>query len=160
VSRQAMAAFLERGVGRAAYDEGSFNTLTHDTYLSLATVTIDAGAAGSGGGFVVLNASTTADELDAYCAPCPIDTFIKDSSGPQSQVMSAYITTFGDPPQSTSNTWVVPIGADQTKTFTLRVQASFIPANAPNPAFEFKGSLSAVYVPLGPDGGNDLVYGP
>ena len=165
VSRQAVAAFLTRANGRVGFvpevetvignDVDGFGTVQEAALIG--TVTIDAGATGDGNGFVLLNGTVTAYTDNTDACPCEVTTILDDADGQEFLNFSYFdlagqATETGYSNGSDSLQWVVPVGADSTRTFDLYVVVD----DGDVAAIEVMGELTGVYVPFGPDGGNDL----
>jgi hypothetical protein len=154
VNRQQMAAFINRSGGRAGFCQENGQAALSNTPVLLCEIEMTAGATQNGGGFVVLNASVAAQKSGAADDPAAeFGALITDGTdfSPFAQSMldhdnSAAGPVFGH----VSNTWVAPIAADETLTFEIRV---VFHGTGP---IDFATHMSAVYVPFGPDGGNDL----
>jgi S-layer family protein len=80
VTREQMATFLHRGLGRAAMS----NTVIDDTifvadqWVTVAAVTIEVGSVG-GNQFVEVNGATTVSGVLADCAQCPVNARLRDA---------------------------------------------------------------------------------
>lgn len=114
------------------------------------------GAAGSGGaGFVLLDFSVTATATGSNC-PCFIDARVRDAStGATSQPAAGNISgatdLFGAGSGGISGSTVMPIGANEQKTFQLQAEIADV-----TPAATFSGEITALYVPFGSQGGPSL----
>lgn len=135
VTREAMAAFMHRGFGRAARAH-VFGTAT-TTEGTVATVTI----AAPGNGFVVVNATA-----DLACT-CRVIMRLRDPVSSQASWYNGSVAS-GSDTGTTTNTFVFPVTAG-TRSFDVR-------------AFTDTGSASmwvdatAMYSPFGSGGGNVL----
>jgi hypothetical protein len=147
VSRQTMAAFLVRGLGRAAHQSGAV-TATGTTDRTIATVTLEHAASG----YVVLNGATSA-AIDAdHLCPCLVETRLASgaSRSPASQdELGNEEHPGGEVVAATANTWVVPVHGAGTSTFSLLGRR--VNATSGSPVTTFDGSLTAQFVPF--DGG-------
>jgi hypothetical protein len=161
VNRQQMAAFMNRGSGRVAFGEsgGFVNATTNNVPVDIASVTVTAGATGAAatGGFVLVTGSVNAESLDFGDCPCSIFADVEAdnpvvSSGGQHEQLGNVPGPGSVVKAGFGVTAVFEIGPDETRTFTLRGQHF----DADDPTVKFDGDLSAIYVPFGPDGGNDL----
>jgi hypothetical protein len=151
-----MAAFVHRGMGRVGLDVGNTVTATASgTYVSVGSRTITAGAVGtSAGGFVLVTGTADASKFNPTNCPCLIRLFISDGtilSQGRDTILPGVADESGNAYTALADTWVFPIAAGQTKTFTLR--AAFVDANVG--FVNFRGVLTALYVPFGPTGTNN-----
>lgn len=156
VSRQAMSAFLNRGLGRVGYGVQNVPVLTNydQPDQAVVDVTVRAGAEGTGGGFVLLSgtgiAALTADASTTRSVHLTIEDL---STG---QTSSPGVETVGPDSyeyRSLSTQWVVAIPAGATRTFRLVADGT-----GTTQQIRVTGSLSALYVPFGPDGNNTLAF--
>lgn len=156
VRRDAMAAFMERGFGRAAHDSGGIGGLANNSApTTLASVTIEAGATGTGGGFVVLIGSATFYTTDVADCPCEVFAFIAGPAGTSSygyDDLAGVAAGSGYSNASVSLNAVFPLAADTAGTYDLVVGLNDNDADA----VTVVGDLSAIYVPFGYDGGGIL----
>lgn len=162
VNRQQFAAWMNRGGGRVEWDSGTALNLTNNAPQTVASITIEAGAAdgSSGHGYVLLTATLDVLTTDADSCPCRVTSEIVRTNdavaGP-----TRFATIPGDMEDqfggaaTLASQWLVQIEAGQTRTFDLK--ARFIDADLPGATAG--GELSAVYVPFRGDGGNDAVSG-
>jgi hypothetical protein len=154
VNRQQMAAFINRSGGRAGSCQETQQATVSNSPINLCEIEITAGATQNGGGFVVLNASVSGSRSGAAPdSPPAITGLITDGSNfsPSGQTQLGDENSASGPIKGhVSATWVAPIAADETETFTVR--AVFF-GDGP---IDFDTHMTAVYVPFGPDGGNDL----
>ena len=160
VTRQAMAAFLERGLGRVALNSGDISLVANQTAV-VTGVAVDAGAAGAGNGFVLLQGTVSATiAIPAQC-PCRLNIAIRDQIANE---ILADIDFDVDNVASESATATAagtvqaaaPIAANATGRYSLRVD--LVDANVSEVLIT--GTLSAIYVPFGPDGDNTLLHCP
>jgi hypothetical protein len=162
VTRQAMAAFLERGLGRAGSERNSQVMGSANGVYSavVASVDVDAGAEGTGTrGLYVLMGTANAHTGTASSCPCQISLNL----GQDGQTFTA-VTTIFDVPVSSDETgrsyamgsihYAVPINGDQRTAFQLI--ATLTDATAASVTVD--GQLTAIYVPFGPDGDNTSEY--
>jgi hypothetical protein len=161
VTRQAMAAFLERSVGRAGSDTDAndLGTSSGITQAAIANVSVNAGAAGTlNTGFVVLIGSVTARTQYPVDCPCLIKVYIaQDGEIVASDVeldVSSMVDESGQSYATASIETVVPINGDESRAFQLVVTLS----DADAFSVEVNGTLTALYVPLAPDGDDTLAY--
>lgn len=158
LTRGQMAFFLHRGLGRTTFDTNpTVNLGTTET--DLAVITLTAGGATSGTGFVMLNASVTSSTTSTATTGCPCELriqIVRDGGGAsdifwdnlpngQSGVVGNVVT---------SATWVASVATGTTHTFRLKAffsdSAGMIPEN------ETYGGLTALYAPFGGSGGASL----
>jgi hypothetical protein len=156
VRRDAMAAFMHRGFGRAARGTGGIITLT-SAYQTAASTTITAGAV-SGNGFVVVTGDVSF-RYDAGDCPCSVLARLRHTATNATQfdtlasvVNGAAFTSF----DSTSSTWVFPV-APGSHTFVLEAALNN-PSSGPT-ITAGNGHISAVYVPFGSAGGSAMSAG-
>lgn len=161
VSRQAAAAFVERSAGRIAFSAlpgAVLGTSTGQPLALLGTVTIEAGAAGDGNGYVVLDGSYTAFTDGPSACPCDLSLLlfeqgVEDPLNGSFTDLGGTATETGFVSTSDSLQWVVPVAADRVATFELY---AFLD-DADVASVETFGQLSALYVPFGPDSGATTV---
>ena len=159
VSREQMAAFINRSAGRAAANTSQVMVPDTEAFTDVASLTITPGNVGGGTAIVVVTAQTYAYTVTSGVCPCTLVTRLK-STGDLYGVHS--FTVMPDVGQSwggttyrlgnTSNTWAfqVPTGVEGTYT----VQAAI--NSASGGSLTAHSALTAVYTPFGPNGGNDL----
>ena len=159
ITRQAMAAFMARGFGRVAYDQtpAPIDFVESDGLIDVATVTLEAGAVGAGGGYVVLSGALTVatqSTADAQTCPCIMEAAIyQDGVAGSSLTPNAELAPRPSPPAGPPATttmaveWVVPIAAGASETYVLSI---FNQTNTglDEGAFSVSGSLTATYVPF------------
>ena len=161
VTRQAMAAFLERGVSRGGHDSDGAtlgNNPGLPLYAVVANVGLDAGAAGAGStGFVLLVGSVSASTSSPAACPCLLQVVLSVNGEP------ADGTEISLPGVADEQGWsrvagtiqtMLPIGGDQSAAYQLSVLLS--DSNVGSVSVD--GRLSAVYIPLGPDGNDTTFY--
>jgi hypothetical protein len=152
VVRQAIAAFMHRGFGRAGYGEGGA-PLT-ETPTDLAIVVIDVGGVPGGTQFVQLYGTAGAQVNDATVCPCTSEfTISQDGVGDISQ--SHFVTndqTESVHIQSAAVTVAVAVPSGTTQTFRLQGVRSINTAGSAISG----GSMTAHVVPLGNTGGDTL----
>lgn len=156
VSRQAMAAFLGRGLGRSSFSQQISQVGTAP--MTMASLTMASGATGGGGGYVLFDVSLTMNEAtaDADC-PCSVDYSLRDvTNGVNLVNRNSTISSLEDESGSAwangSLTWRVPLPADTTRTYAVVVAVQdddFGPGDNTVAASVF---LGATYVPFGNDG--------
>jgi hypothetical protein len=158
VTRGQMAAFLNRGLGRAANAQGT-TTVTADATSDVATVTIEAGGTSGGTGFVVVTGSLSAYTLSGTTCPCEVSIRVRDTtSGTEPSLwqffdVSNTATPTGYRNASGTISWAftVPSGAD--RTFVARAGVNMTGATG---SLTLQAHLTAVYVPFGSTGGSTL----
>lgn len=156
VTRGQMAAFMDRGLGRVAYDERELPAVeANDHEVVVTDVRISSGASGGSGGFVVLTstfdmAPNGATPFSSYRTYWKLRDATVGTHGPLVNV------PYSTDSQGGSLTWVAPINPGQTKVFELVGRVS----TSPSPSFRMTGRLTAQYVPFGWNGGGQLDYDP
>jgi S-layer family protein len=164
VTRGQMAAFLNRAVGRAAYDVES---TTDDHWAVLAgsipgpAVTYLTAGGGTGGTAHVLATGTVTVFTDesAVC-PCELRIALFSSDGEIGTIVSTIIADIGSPDDgmikgSVAATHLFTVASGVTTGFTIL--AVLYPTNSPNPVgftADAQFDLQATYVPFTFDGGN------
>lgn len=163
VDRQSMAAFMERGFGRGATDWGTVTADGVSDQLA-AMLQVDAGATGSGTGFVLVNASWAGATTNVSACPCEIYAYLyAPASATHPEIYS--FTTYDDLAGAATSTGyangggalslALPVGADETRQVELWVGV----ADPDVLGVDFVAELTGVYVPFGPDGDDSLTYG-
>lgn len=158
VTRAQMAGFLNRGLGRATTDEGSIQVDGSGTY-TVASVTIRTGGVPGGTGFVFLTGGVNLSVYQDGLCPCSLGLSI---SGTDAQVLYASLPDIDMPfPlivngkwQSVSNNTVDVVSSGTEYTYNLRLNLNA--TSGSNDAFALWGQISAVYVPFGWQGTNQL----
>ena len=172
VTREQMAAFLSRGLGRAALGTGLIG-MADAADLYVGTVRIATGGATGGTGFVTVAADISAvTDVPGVC-PCRASAFLADlSSGTVSDTSLVSITDtgMGDDIWAGSGAahWVFAVPSNQVRNFGLAVD---IETTGPPPPTVTGGSiqggptgtnaflfttLTAEYSPFGSTGGSTL----
>jgi hypothetical protein len=153
VTREQMAAFLQRGLPRVAHNSSPFLELS-DMNQDTAVVTINTGGATGGTGFVKLDASISVYTSDTTGCPCEVQFEItRDGGGASSTYfVTVYNNQAGvDGNTSGSITWAVPVLTATAQTFRLQMIKSSGTATVKG-----AGDITALYVPFGSTGGNTL----
>lgn len=160
VTRQAMAAFMERGFGRVAHDEDN-TTLQAGDNERIATVNMDAGATDSGNGFVVVTGHVAANTASEGNCPCDLRVTLNDAGTGSTIHERIHVNLPGTADEGgwsrvdASAQQVYPLSADASGEYVLEVWVNDSDASD----VHVRGELTAVYVPFGPDGDNTLTYG-
>jgi hypothetical protein len=144
LTRQAMAAFLARGLGRAAYASGG----TTGSGTSERTVTSLAIAHGASG-YLVIQAATTGSVATDYLCPCLMESRLvagTRQSPRTSDQLAGEEQPGGTVVGSTANTWLLPVHGEGSTTVTLLARRAN--ATTGNPSATFTGTLTAQYVPF------------
>jgi hypothetical protein len=156
VTRGQMAFFLHRGLGRTAFDTNASVNLGA-TQTDLAVITLTAGGAPGGVGFVKLDASVTSSTVATPTTGCPCELNIQivQDGANASDIFWANLPNGQDGVLgnvSSSATWVTSVPTSTTQTF--RLKASFSDSAGTIPANETYGGLTLIYVPFGSSGGS------
>lgn len=159
VTRQAMAAFMERGFGRVAFSETS-TSLSSDESTVLTTVSVDAGATGGGNGFVLVTGHLEGNTGNAAACPCQLNLTINDVGTGTTANERVFVQLPGQADESgfarvdatAQQVYLLP--ADSTGEYNLTAWLNDSDGSA-----NVSAELTAVYVPFGPDGDNTLIYG-
>jgi hypothetical protein len=163
VTRQSMAAFLHRGLGRVAFgktsDWSAANLVVGSTATILASVAIDSGAESAGGsGFVQLTGVAHILSTSPATCPCHVELSIWDT------VSNTQLTVTKADVPSLANEYASSFAAVSVTA------AALLPANTvgryalkatrfdSSTAIEGTGSLMATYVPFGAGGTDVLAY--
>ena len=172
VNREQMAAFLSRGLGRAALGAGTIGFAdAPDLYVS--TVRITTGGATGGTGFVTIAAhGNVVTDIPGLC-PCRATLFVVDlATGEWSDTSLVAVsdTGFGDDVWfgNGASTWVFDAPSNQVRTYGLAVDIET--TGVPPPTVTggstqggptgtnawLYGTLAAEYSPFGSTGGSTL----
>jgi hypothetical protein len=156
ITREAMAAFVHRGFGRAAYGQGLETALNAVTYTDLTSLVIRAGGAPGGTGFIVLDASVTGIISSTTGCPCTAGFHIAgagNTSGQHYVTLDSLATlpggNFGL--NTGSVTWVIPVATAIDHLFTVKARIF-----GGTGSMEAYAALSAQYVPFGSIGTDTL----
>lgn len=158
VTRQAMAAFVHRAAGRVAQG-GSQATLNGVTPTEIGVATVDAGAFGSGTGFVQLLGTAYAyvdNAADAATCPCTVQL---DLYSAKTRLATSYLQlgstldTRDVSLDAGSIQAVTPLAAGATRTYQL-VARLFSPGSTD---VGITGHLTATYVPFSGHGNDSEV---
>jgi hypothetical protein len=158
VTRGQMAAFLNRGLGRAASGQGGVTALADINETDLATVTIDTGGVSGGTGFVLVTGSVSAATLSSTTCPCEVSVAVRNVTDDEAigslrfEVLNIESPS-GNRSGSGGNTWVFAVDSGSSREFS--VQASLDMTGATGNV-QVEGRVSAVYVPFGATGGSAL----
>jgi hypothetical protein len=151
VSRQAMAAFMARGFGRAGFDEDVDTSPSNGAAFNGAFTAIAPGAAddSGGSGYVVVNATATLTVPVGEC-PCTIsavarDATFADEAGVPSTSMSDGVSVAGDNQQSVAVTGRFPLPEGAAHSFTIRIT---VLVDGVTTAARVDSNLTATYVPF------------
>jgi hypothetical protein len=170
VTRGQMAAFLNRGLGRISDAWGA--TGYNDDWVAfedgaLGAIDLVHGGAPGGTGLVLVTASVTAYTKEVGVCPCELVVWLEDAdSGEQSPAMFETITDIPSPPDDDAFSWheasasmnyvfAVPSGVTHTYVLGAAVHPTTPPTDVNGSGAEW--SISAVYAPVGWNGGNPSV---
>ena len=156
VTREQMAGFLNRGLGRIAYAEPNFIPLTGAEAV-VNSATIRAGNVQGGTAFVHVEASgyaftTITGESD--CQPCIAEFIVRSEDGQTSWYGLTTISNISADTRefdSFAISWVVEVPTGVDFTFSLHGTQTWGLG-----AIQGVGTIALTYVPFGPDGGNTL----
>jgi hypothetical protein len=158
VTRQAMAAFLERGLGRVgASATTQAMALTPNGETRLTVLWLDAGATGTGSGLVRLTGTASLHASTGSQCPCLVRLDLADEAG--NVVGSSQVDIdSAENEQSSATTHatvqgVAPLAGNATGRFTLKAHLSDTATSVTADA-----TLIAEYVPFGPDGDDTSHY--
>lgn len=151
VTREQMAFFLQRSLGRAGYSISSSDARLSEVPSELAAVTIKAGEIPGGVGFIKVDANYSVYSTNTTQCPCD-GTFqlVLDSDNGGARIRGLTINpgdSNGDPKIGTI-TWVVPVSTGTSHTLHLK-------GSLGGPFFYVmlaRGEMSAMYVPFGSQG--------
>jgi hypothetical protein len=156
VTRGSMAAFLNRGLGRATTRQQQLVIDGSGTY-NMAELTIETGGTPGGTGFVFLTGTASIRVGgDGYC-PCTIGMSPEPTN---SLYMYTSLPDIDSPPfanwkqASVSNNAVVAVESGESHTF--RIAISLNTTSASTDDIVLSAQLSAFYVPFGAKGTNSL----
>ncbi len=165
VTRGQMAAFLNRGLGRAAGDAG---TIQDDWGVfetgALTSVNLLHGGAPGGTAHVLVTASVSAYTDENGICPCEMLVYLlNEDTGEESPLMFDIIGSEPGPVNGTnpryyeastsiSYLFTVPSGVTHTYVLGAAMNATLTPSPENDAAVAF--SISAVYLPFGATGGN------
>jgi hypothetical protein len=151
VTRQTMATFLRRAMGRAAYAAGNDVTLSDGLTKDLAVASIVAGGAAGGTGFVKVDATGHGWQNAGSIGPVRLSLQVVRDGGGSSRFNYATLmpTAAGQPnPNATSAvTWLVAVPTGTTQTFRLKGTRDW--GTGPLIA---QGQITLTYLPFGSAG--------
>lgn len=155
VTREQMAGYLARGLGRAARASETITFAQMLTATPLAEVTLKTGGVAGGTGFVLVTATGRIQATDGVC-PCDVGMSVRAGSD-YSPVSTAVARTklgsgwwVGD----TTLTWVFEVPSGTNKTFQL--VANGIVSQGGSANSYAGGVVTAVYLPFGASGGSTV----
>jgi hypothetical protein len=166
VTRGQMAAFLNRGLGRAGQASGEtdgdlWTTVEPGALGAPAVVFLTTGGAAGGTAYVQAQGNFAAWTNEAGVCPCEIVIALLSETGELSTISLQIIDTEASPAQgyfegSASISHLFPVPSGTEVGFALIAQIT--PTNAPTAGSghiaEYFFSLQATYVPFAEDGGN------
>ncbi len=163
VTRGQMAAFLNRGLGRAAQDAGF---VEDDDWASLsggldfpAVTYLQIGGGTGGTAHVLVNGTIAASTDEAAICPCELRMALLSEIGEMSPISSTQIADVGSPEDgerrgsgSMSYLFTVPTGIEVGFAIIAIISPTLTPS--PENVASSEYSLQATYVPFAADGGN------
>ena len=167
VTREQMAAFLTRGLGTAA---ASYSEIALEEWETsyVGAITIRAGGASGGSGYITVTADVSVIVEDPTLCPCGIQIGIDQLDGPGTSPQTVFVVPADelDGIQANAGTvqWVfqVPSGANAEFGVYANVFTQPIVLGEPLPAGTILGTMTAEYSPFGSTavievtGGGDL----
>lgn len=156
ITREAMAAFVHRGLGRLAYTQIPLTQLsTSGTSTTLGSLSLTTGGVAGGNGFVRLEVTYTVRTFSNATCPCIAQVMIfDDAAGVFAPTFSAVqlneLGTYASAPTglaSGSVSWVKQVDTGTTYTFTV-VGAEMDGAEP----LHVHGDFTAEYFPFGSTG--------
>ena len=161
VTREQMAAFMGRGLGRAALGSGAIPIADAEAFY-VGTVRIETGGASGGTGFVTVAADVGAVTDESGLCPCRAEVFLVDlANGAQSDhgIMPINDTGFADGTWAGNAAahWVFSAPSNQARTYGLAVsvETTGTPPPTADTAVLF-ATLTAEYSAFGSAGGSTL----
>jgi len=159
VTREQMAAFLNRGLGRVAWNADEI-TFAESVDFYAAYAGLQTGGAGGGTGFIRIDGSVTAYTEVAGLCPCTVYAYLfDDTSG---ELLWANATTISDESASgfraasTSLGSVVAQPSGASNNYGLAVEIETTGVVPTDDTALVSGELSVEYFPFGPAGGSTL----
>ena len=159
--RDEMAAFLNRGLGRATASAATVTWAVAATnYVTSAAITTGGAAGSVGTGFVLVTGSVTAytDTPGATC-PCEVAVWVDRSDTDPDQaspVMYFDISSIPNPTGAATGSatvsWVFPVSSATRATFGLAAEIS----STAGVAGSVDGALTLTYFPFGGTGSSTL----
>lgn len=157
VTREQMAAFLNRGYPRAALASGSVSFADTGS-LYVAELSMVTGGAAGGSGFVVVDADVSASTNTPGRCPCDVTvwvdmldgsrTFLGSSDGMYFDVLDT-ATPLGYRSEAGSVSWVFQVPTASTRIFSVGAFVSTTNPPAPGGDEFVAAILTATYVPFG-----------
>ncbi|MGH3441769.1 MAG: S-layer homology domain-containing protein [Nitriliruptorales bacterium] len=151
VTRGQMGSFLARAVSRGYFDNNVADLTGNPRSGEPAAVTVEAGGAPGGTGYVVLQGSVTVySEGGVSSCPCEVEAFVyrasDDAQGPSAWTqLPGEVTAGGRAATSLAVSWAVAVPTGTSQTYRVAV---FVNDGNPSGA-RAEAALSAVYVPFG-----------
>ena len=162
ITREAMAAFVHRGFGRVAFQQGVETALGNAAYTDLATVVLESDGIPGGTGFVVLEADVTAIITSTAGCPCMAAFHLAGFGGLTSSQryltldsLTSGGTVSGFGIESLSLSWVVPVDTAVDHLVTVRGRIA-----GGTGTIEAYADLTAQWVPFGSTGTDTLGAAP
>ena len=158
VTREQMAAFLNRGFPRAALASGSitFGAAARDPVAQLQMI---AGGARGGSGFVVVDVDVSASTNTPGRCPCDVTIWIDMLDGGGFSLLDSSDAMYFDVPDTATPTgyrneggsvsWVFPVPTLAVRTFAARAIVSSNVFPAPGADEFVAATITATYVPFG-----------
>ena len=163
--RDEMAAFLNRGFGRATASAGTVTWAVAATnYVTSAAITTGGAAGSTGTGFVLVTGSVTAyTDTPGVTCPCEVAVWVERSDTDPDQaspVMYADISSIPTPTGAANGSatvsWVFQVSSATRATFGLAAEIT----STAGVAGSVDGALTLTYFPFGGTGSSTLSPAP
>lgn len=154
VTRQQMATFLRRGLGRTGASGSTAGITLTSTYADIAQDSITLGGAPGGTGRVVLMGDFSAVANSGVTVDHRVEfQLIHDNTGFTSNDSTMTLTPSngGLPSAAGHKTWTFSAATGTTQTFSLQARVAF-PSPPTSPISAESRLITLMYVPFGPSG--------
>jgi hypothetical protein len=160
VTRGSMAAFLNRGLGRAAGDAAEvFNDDWATLDGAVGNAILRTGGVAGGTAHVLVEADLSAWTNEAGICPCEIEAFLSNSATPETSIATyasvvdqAQLSGYRNALTSVSHLFTVPSGINVTYSLNVTVFPTLTPSPENDAGYAY--SVSAVYLPFDSQGEN------
>ena len=159
VKRQAMAGFLNRGLGRATANQDATAIGADANDVEVASVTLTPGGVTGGIGFVLVTGSVSAFTTSGTTCPCEVGMRVADVTGGTDPGLWQFFDVSNTATPSTfrnssgTMSWVFEVPSGTAREFAVMADIDMTGATG---TLALQGQITAMYVPFGGTGGSTL----